>query len=266
MAAINLTVRYALIAMVFLFGCGCSRGGGTIRHGNLSYKAENVFSAEPSTLKLAKAAGRGDVAEITRLISDGAKVNTFGENEITPLWWAAWARNFDGFNALLEKGGDPNAQRSAGLPLMHLVAQIPDVRFLAAALKHGGNPNTVDQMSGVTPLYNTVTFHLEEHTTLLLASGANINVQLPLSGWTLLMQAIGSNGDYKLVYQLLQKGADYTLKTKEGKTLADVVRTRAIAPNSDQYIWREKVLEYLRSKGVKVDRPLSETPRANPAN
>lgn len=257
----NKHLSVAIFLAVMLLVSACSRGGGTIRHGNLSYNADEVFEREPSALALAKAAGRGDVSEINRMITEGTKVNTLGKHGITPLWWAAWAVNYEGFNALLEKGADPNAPRSLGLPVMHLAAQLPDARFLAAALKHGGNPDAIDQVSSDTPLFVTVLFHLEEQTGLLLKAGANVNVQQPISGWSLPMQAIGSNGDYKLVYELLQRGADYSLKMSNGQTLIDVIGTAAIDPNGEQYLWREKVIEQLRSKGVKVERPVRETPR-----
>jgi ankyrin repeat protein len=254
-------ILLVFLVTTLLLGAACSRGGGTVQHGELSYNLEEVFKDDQATALLAKAAGRGDLAEINRLVSKGISVNAFGRNEITPLWWAAWAENYTGFNALLEKGANPNAERSAGLPIMHLVAQLPDSRFLEAALKHGGNPNTIDRASKDTPLFRTVLLHFQDHTALLLTAGANVNAQNPISGWTLPMQAIGSNGDYKLVYELLQRGADWSLSTKDGKSLADIMGIASIDPHGDQYLWREKTMEYLRSKGVKVQTPTHETKR-----
>lgn len=250
-----------IMAVIPFIVSPCAGGDGKLRHGDLSYKVKDIFSENPDALALAEAAGRGDVREIERLVAAGKKVNGVGKHEITPLWWAAWVENYDGFSALLEKNADPNLFRSEGLPVMHLVAQIDDARFLGTALKHRGNPDTLDIVSGETPLFLTVLFDRKEQTEMLLHAGANLNAQQAVSGRTLPMVAIGSNGNYKLVYELLQMGADYNLKTSKGKTLVDTITLRSIDPNDDRYIWREKVIAYLRSKGLKVDRPAHETPR-----
>ena len=93
---------------------------------------------------------------------------------------------------------------------------------------------------------------------MLLKAGANVNVQEPVSGRTLLMTAIGARVDYQLVYEFLQMGADPTLKTSNGKTLVDTIGFVHVTPDSDRYAWREKVIALLRERGIKVDRPPDE--------
>ena len=147
---------------------------------------------------------------------------------------------------------------------MHLVAEIDDIRFLRAALQHGGNPDARDNVTDETPLFLTILYGREGHTALLFKAGADINARPKIPGLTLPMLAVASSANYKLVCELLQKGADYSLKGINGKTLADAIELRAIPPNDDQYIWREKVMEFLRSKGVQVHRPAHERPRTKP--
>jgi ankyrin repeat protein len=259
MAAIRSTRFCAILLIAALILNACSRR--TIQHGNLRYDVREVFAGDPGALALAEAAGRGDVREINRLVAAAANVNAVGKYGITPLWWAAWAENYDGFATLLENKADPNAYRAEGLPIMHVVVQFDEARFLSAALKHGGNPDALDVASGDTPLFRTVLFGLEEQTDILLKAGANVNARQAVTRWTLPMRAISSRADYKLVYRLLELGADYTLKTNQGDTLADIIAARAIAPNDEQYLWREKVMNVLRSKGVEVHRPTHESPR-----
>src|SRR5262249_1181589 len=138
----------------------------------------------------------------------GVDVNVVGQHDITPLWWAAWTDNYDGFAALLDKGANPNRQRAEGYPIMHLVANAKDARLLEAALKHGGDPNLRDSRSGETPLFPAIVLGRKTQIGLLLAAGADVNAQMPISRQTLAMTAIGAQGDYEIVYQLLQKGAD----------------------------------------------------------
>src|SRR5439155_25844679 len=118
MAANNSMKSLAASAVVLLLlSCmpGCDGGGGNVRYGSASYNATEVFGDGTAALALAKAAGRGDVKEINRLISEGASVDTVGHHGITPLWWALWAKNYEGFAALLDKGANPNTQRVEGV-------------------------------------------------------------------------------------------------------------------------------------------------------
>lgn len=261
MAAIRRALAWLFLTGAVFLLKSCSGNGETIRHGTLSYNVVEIFDAEPRVLALARAAGRGDIREIKRLASLGVNPNSEGKSGITPLWWAAWADNYDGFRALLEFGADPNAVPATGPSVMIVIAELNQPKFLRAALNHGGNPNISDNDSGNTPLLRTVLLGRSEQTKMLLDAGADINVQRPITGATLPMIAIGASGDYELVYDLLQRGADYRLKTAAGRDLAYFISSRAIAPNSEAYIWREKVMEFLRSKGVLVERPSHETPR-----
>lgn len=231
---------------------GCQRNHDTIQQGSLSYNVTDVFGAQTQAAALARAASRGDVTEINHLVATGADVNIVGKENITPLWWAAWSENYDGFKALVDKGANPNAQRAEGLPVMHLIANVKDARFLDAALKHGGDPDSRDRKSGETPLFLAVLNGYEQQIELLLAAKANVNMQDPISGETVLMEAVGTR-NYKLVFRLLQAGADPTLKTKFGeKTVVDFLETGSANASNNRDPWRSKVIELLRSKGMNV--------------
>jgi len=82
---------------------------------------------------------------------------------------------------------------------------------------------------------------------LLLAAGAGVNVPTPIGRETLPMVAIGASRNYQLVYRLFQAGADPTLKTKNGDTLADYIELASINASNNDDPWRAKVMEYLRS-------------------
>jgi ankyrin repeat protein len=239
---------------ILLFVVGCGRGGGTVRHGNLSYNATEVFGAGTPALALAEAAGCGDANKINRLVAAGANVNVTGQHEITPLWWALWTRNLEGFEALLDNGANPNARRAERYSIMYLTADMEDSKFLAAALKHGGNPNLLDGQSGWPPLYPATLHDYKENIDLLLAAKADVNFQDSISGQTLPMLSM-ARADYKLIYKLFQNGADLTLKDRFGNTLADTIELRSINASNNDDPWRAKVLEILKSKGVTLNRP-----------
>jgi ankyrin repeat protein len=248
------TTLSLIVLPIFLFVVGCEKGGGTVRHGNLSYNATEVFGAGTPALALAEAAGRGDGNEISRLVAAGANVNVAGQHEITPLWWALWKGNLKGFEALLDKGANPNTKRAEQYSIMYLAADIKDSKFLAAALKHGGNPNLLDGKSGWPPLYPAILHGYDENIDLLLAAKAGVNFQDSISGQTLPMLAMGARADYKLIYKLFQNGADLTLKDRFGNTLADTIALRSINASNNDDPLRAKILEILESKGVTANK------------
>jgi uncharacterized protein len=188
------------------------------------------------------------------LVAARSNANAVGNHGITPLWWAARADNYEGFAALLENGANPNAQRSDGLPVMHLIVHSDDddPRFLEAALKHGGNPDLRDTRSGETPLFPAILFKHKRQIELLLAAKADVKAQTPIDDLTLPMVVITSSANYELAYRLLERGADPTVKTKTGLTLAGLIELNAITSNNPNDPWRKKVIELLRSKGVLV--------------
>ena len=246
---------------IVLSGCA-SASRETVRHGDLNYNVTEVFGATPA-LALAKAAGRGDTVEIARQLAAGVDINTVGAHWITPLWWVAWVENYDGFVALLEKGANPNYVRKEGLSLMLYVTRMKDARFLETVLKHKGDPNLLDRGIIETPIFRALMLPDRRNLDLLLAAGADLNMQ-DEGGWTPAMRAIAAAGEYKIVWEFLQRGADPTLKTKNGKTLADIIEFRMIDADSESYVWRGKVIEYLRGKGIVARRPPNELPRTKP--
>lgn len=237
---------------------GCNKGDVVVGHGSMSYNLLEVFSNDPSALALTKAVGRGDVKEVNSQISIGANVNAVGKFDITPLWWAAWTENYEGFVALLDRGANPNDQRAEGYPIMYLVADMKDGRFLEAALKHGGDPNLRDKLSGQTPLFPAVQNGRKAQIDILLTAKADVNAQMPSSHWTLPMLAIASRADYQVAYQLLLAGANPALKTSNGQTLADIIELKSINASNNDDPWRAKVLEILKSKGVTASKPAAK--------
>lgn len=224
----------------------------------------DIFS-DPQVQRLAEAAQRGDVDEISRLVAKGVNVNAKGKYGITPLYSAVQVGNEAGFNALLEHGANPNIVMSNGDTLLNNIASSsPDPNFMRMALKYDGNPNLVAPRTGATPLLAAITVTGKVNIPLLIKSGANLNQQMPISRETALMEAIDDAGQFDVVYELLVAGADYKLQDAHGWDIRDYVRNSFsdnVSPEQQQ--WRKRVIVFLKEHSFLLRIPWPGNPRVN---
>jgi len=197
---------------------------------------------------LAKAAGKGRIKKIDKLVAQGVNVNSRGARNATPLFWAM--QNLKGFKKLLELGADPNVVFDDGGNIIVWAVTSKDKRFLELALEYGGNPNLISGQFNETPLFEAAGPHGKSKAVILLDAGANIDAQ-NLSGDTTLMVAAGL-GQFDLVYELLERGADFNIQDERGDKLIDVIvfRQRTMDPKNDLTRWMEKVIEWLNERDV----------------
>jgi len=124
----------------------------------------------------------GDLAKVELVVLKGANVNVAGDKKRTPLMLAATKGHFDVVEFLYSKGADINAKDSDNqTALMYASRQ---------------RLNVVAE--------NSIAF-------FLLNNGAEVNVRSKKKGFTTLMLASAA-GNVKLVQQLLEKGADPTIR------------------------------------------------------
>ena len=71
-------------------------------------------------MHLHAAAGRGDVAEVRRLVAAGADLEKQGEDGWRPIHLAAWEGHVEVVKLLVELGADKNATDSRGGTPLHL--------------------------------------------------------------------------------------------------------------------------------------------------
>lgn len=211
---------------------------------------------------LAEAAGKGKIKLVDELIEKGVDVNARGKKNATPLFWALRNSNINGFTKLLAAGADPNILFAGG-SIMHWAAKHENIAFLKAALQHGGNPNLVAGQFSETPLFETIGLvgnDRKENRRLLLESGADINARtvdessyLPIGGQTPVMKAAGL-GRFDIVYELLEAGADYKIKSDSGHDLANRVAqdVGAFVSGSPQEKDLRKVITWLSERGVNI--------------
>lgn len=226
--------------------------------------AEKVFS-DGNVVALTLAAQTGDVAKIDALVGDGVDVNARGKCNNTPLLRTLYARNWQGYQALLRHNADPNILDDRGAAVTLLAAEDGDPKWLREALAHGGNPDLVDAGNPYahdsTPLFyavgnSPVTLRgREENVRMLLAAGADPNYQ-HWDGKSAFYFAV-ENTDYEDAAAMLDAGADMRLKAADGLDAVEFLR-RGLAKSGTYAIdeenkeWLFELVERMNAKGAKL--------------
>ena len=204
---------------------------------------------------LARAAGRGRVGRIDELVAAGVDVNARGRSDGTALWWALRRRSLDGFTRLLEHGADPN-QPMAGphyetTTVMHAAAQERNPAFLAAALKHGGDPNVREGGTDWTPLFRANMLTRMGETTalrMLLDSGAHVDAESRYGATAAQL----STDRPDLLYELFVHGAAFDRRRPSGRTLLGNLARHCALADTDMKPYCDKVRDWLRSRNVEI--------------
>lgn len=244
------------LAGLGLFGLLISSGGCEVKVGNL--KAEAVFS-DPSIAALARAAARGDVSEVNRLIESGVPVDGLGKENWTPLYWAMLANSPSGMEALLKHKANPNHRiqdpqsLGGGFPIVLMLARFDRAPLLELLLKYGANPNTrrpvrVDRQpvrpyEGNSLLIEAAIENQLENVKVLVKYGADVNLR-PQWGNVATEKAAGL-GRFEIAEYLLEHGATVHLDT-----VAHALQNRAWDPRVHPR--RIKLLEMLHARGAKI--------------
>ena len=214
-----------------------------------------TFYSDPQTIALIQAVEREDLREIDRLVAAGADVNHAGMAEsaegsegVTPLLWAFLQRKKIAFRRLLEQGADSNEVIRGHGPVVENAASDADSDWLRLSLQHGGNPNAVGTLEE-TPIFSAIINHRVQNIKLLADAGANLDFKTR-HGLTPLIAA-AQQFFFDIVYYLLERGADYTRRSPSGRNidLAYWVIAHPVRADSDQWAWRERVIDFLEAKG-----------------
>ncbi len=109
---------------------------------------EHPGAPEPAIPPIITAAGRGDVAEVERLLAAGASANTLSPDAETPLHVAAITGDPATVAALLAHGANPNARSPGGtqraMTPMHWAAYGGHESMVAALLAAGADGRLAD--------------------------------------------------------------------------------------------------------------------------
>ncbi len=278
MTSVNMRKLFSTICFsIVLAGCGVQSGidyegmasaekawNRKAREQLVAYMSLDTMFPDKQVRALAKAAGKGDIKKIESLVAKGVDVNYRGTRNATPLFWSM--RNIKGFEKLLELGADPNVIFHDGGTVVHWSVDWSIHKGkhdrLRAVLRHKGDPNLVAGRvagrPGLPPLFDTiVVFGKIEigntpSLTMLLDAGADIDAR-GMNGDTPALYAAWL-GRFDIVYELLDRGADYKARNYFGRDLIGLVETnrKAMDPNHELYMWLEKVSAWLTEHGAEI--------------
>ena len=257
-----LTLIVTTILVINLSGCSPLN----LFSNSTSMKAEDFYK-DKLQIDLLCAVADGDKNRIAELVSLGADVDAVGHDSIRPIFWALAHNNLSGFESLLEHGAEINFSVDRvednghvnEVSPMELIAAAPNSKFLSTALDHGGDPNYVIRSyypdgklsSEETIIYSAILHEQRENVVILADAGADLNYQSKeFIGTTPMMSAANIN-NYNIVWLLLEKGADPSIKDKIGYDLASQMKFQGTnGVNRNQLEWYKKVVSELNERGL----------------
>jgi len=120
---------------------------------------------------LGNAAKAGDIAEIERLLNEGADVNESGL--ATPLFYAIQYNHTDAARLLIERGADVDKASTWGTPI-HEAAKRGNAEIVSLLLEQGAD-SSVTASKGMTLLHSAAEGGSVEATQYLLDHKADVN-------------------------------------------------------------------------------------------
>ena len=181
---------------------------------------------------LMRAAHTGDVAEIRRLVADGADLEARDGSRRTALHIAAFASQDDALAALAEAGADMNALDNQAYDVVTIAAVADDPELMSLAIELGNDPGLTTSPYEGTALIAAAHLGHVEVVRRLIAAGAPLDHVNNLH-WTATIEAVvlGDGGpDHQAVLKaLLDAGADRSLTDRDGRTPLDLARQRGYA-------------------------------------
>lgn len=222
--------------------------------------AREYFKDE-AVVSLVRAAYRGDVVEVRKLVNSGVNVNYVGKDNVTPLYWLiteSGYANIDAFKELLKSGANPIYDKhKSGRSALLIAARRPSSEYLMAIIESGADINHyhINEPTDPTAIFHALQMHRYENLKLLIKHGANIESKND-AGRTPILEASMIH-DWQGVYILLVNGADYNTKDDFGDKFNNNVLSNlevgGYCDKGKEIDYRKKVVEFLRSKGVTVN-------------
>jgi len=164
-----MTIRGTAVAMVV---AALLASSGAMARGNVDepVRADGTTALQVATFE-------GDVAEVKRLIKEGADVRALNDYGVNAMQLAADSGNTELIGLLLKAGADPESPNADGETALHLVARAGNVEAAKLLLKAGAKVDPRENFGGQTPLMWAVARRHPEMVELLASKGANVNAR-----------------------------------------------------------------------------------------
>lgn len=167
------------------------------------------------------ATAKGDVANIKRLIAQGADVERRDASGRTPLHVAAFQSQKAAFRALIEAEADANALDASAYDAVTIAAVANDLEMMNLALASGNKATNITSPYEGTALIAAAHLGHAEIVKSLIEAGAPLD-HINNLGWTALIEVVvlGDGGDNHLraAKYLLEAGADPSIGDRQGVT------------------------------------------------
>jgi uncharacterized protein len=171
---------------------------------------------------VADAAMQRDLAEVRRLLREGADVDSRQADGATALHWAAYHGDAGLAELLLGAGADVSAANRNGSTPMWLAASEGNAAMIATLLEGGADANEALPL-GRRPLMMAARAGKVDAVRVLLDQGADLNASESERGTTALMQA-ADQGHAAVTALLIEYGADVAARSaavfRDGRTAA----------------------------------------------
>ena len=196
----------------------------------------------------------------TTSLAKGANINARGADGVTPVIWALLNHSKKGFEFLLQQGANPNLQIANGRSnlvvkmgfggdsAVSLAARQADPWYLTTVIKYKGNVNLINPLQGYTPIFSSIQARQFQQTEILIAAGADLNFQDSNGNTPMMYAAMAAR--YDLVSKMLAAGADPKVENYARQTIVDYIKRSAGKLNQELEIYRQRVIEALRGKGI----------------
>ena len=208
-------------------------------------------------LDAARAIATGNPAALERVLTFKlVNPNAVGEGGMTLLLFALAMRQHACLPLLLNWKANPNlATNLEGGQVVQpvaLAAEGPDLEPLRRLLACGGDPNS--RYQGEPALFSAI-YTRNWPALRLLAEHQDINLNLTKPGGATPILLLAYFNQFEQVVYLLNKGADFARADDSGGTVAFLVQTTDLAPESAAHMWQQRLRQQLELRGVKFPVP-----------
>jgi hypothetical protein len=221
-----------------------------------------AYFSDSKDAALTEAAMKGDLATIDQSIKEGGNPNAISKDGLPIIVWVLFAKNQEGFKALLDHHANPEAaikHRLMPPSVLELTAEIlpTESYWFEQLIMHGASPNfVVAAPEKRTIIYDTILYDREDLTIFLIRHGADINHR-DIINETPLVSTLSGLFRIKETLALLQAGADWKPTNKRGKGLIDyllIIAQQTKPENHAKPWWHDyvTVVQWLSDHGAAI--------------
>jgi ankyrin repeat protein len=174
----------------------------------------------PPAVALVDAAGRGDLAQVRRLLEAGSSIEQRDASGRTAVLAATAGNHLEVVRALIARGADVNAQDNQRDSAFLLAGARGHTEIVRATLAAGADLKSTNRYGG-TALIPACHYGHVDTVRLLLATAIDVDHVNNL-GWTALLEAVilgdGGAAHTEIVRMLIARKANVNLPDRQGVT------------------------------------------------